>query len=112
MTELTERFISAIETGDEADAVLRDIVELMADMRLRHGMCQPRSERSCTHCNAVDDLNELVDIYMAEKEKNKCPHANIVSARNKVILSGLICNDCGELFPEGDEPGILWKGCP
>jgi hypothetical protein len=42
----------------------------------------------------------------------ECPHANVVSARNKVILSGLMCKDCGALFPEGDAPGILWKGCP
>lgn len=42
----------------------------------------------------------------------ECTHANVVSARNKVILSGLMCKDCGALFPEGDEPGILWKGCP
>lgn len=49
------------------------VVSCLRDMKLEHGLCQPRSRRACAHCNSRDELELLVAAYRG-------PH---------VILSGV-----------------------
>lgn len=37
------------------------IMGLLRATRMQHGKCQPREHRACTHCNAVDDIERLVN---------------------------------------------------
>lgn len=39
------------------------VMALLQNTRMEHGLCQPRERRACTHCNAVDDLNKLMEEY-------------------------------------------------
>lgn len=39
------------------------IMDLLRNTRMKHGKCLPRDDRACTHCNAVDDINRLIDDY-------------------------------------------------
>lgn len=39
------------------------VMDLLRRARMEHGLCQPRSRRACSHCNAVDDIKVLVDEY-------------------------------------------------
>lgn len=31
--------------------------------KMQHGLCQPRERRACTHCNAVDNLEDAITAY-------------------------------------------------
>lgn len=47
-----------------ADAVNFHIVmQCLQDLRLEHGLCQPRERLACTHCNAQDKLDEMLAQY-------------------------------------------------
>jgi len=39
------------------------IMALLLNSRMTHGQCLPRERRSCTHCNAIDDINKMIDDY-------------------------------------------------
>lgn len=45
------------------EALYNRVMSLLRSTRMEHGLCQPRERRACTHCNAVDDLNKMVDEY-------------------------------------------------
>lgn len=38
-----------------------DVMECLRDMQMPHGTCEPRWRRACTHCNAKERLQLLVD---------------------------------------------------
>lgn len=38
-------------------------MQLLRNMRLPHGLCEPRERRACTACNAKEELDGLVDSY-------------------------------------------------
>lgn len=46
----------------DSDAYHR-VMSLLRNTQMDHGLCQPRERRACTHCNAQDELNELVKRY-------------------------------------------------
>jgi hypothetical protein len=39
------------------------LMSLLRDAQLPHGKCQPRSRRACTHCNAREEIDEMVKGY-------------------------------------------------
>jgi hypothetical protein len=39
------------------------VMSLLKATRMEHGLCEPRSRRACTHCNAKDDLDKLLAEY-------------------------------------------------
>lgn len=43
------------------------VMKLLFHTRMAHGECTPRSERKCTHCNAIDDLRQMMKEYQAPK---------------------------------------------
>jgi len=47
----------------EAAGQYHKVMALLRSTKMEHGLCQPRSRRACTHCNAVDELNELISGY-------------------------------------------------
>lgn len=61
------------------------VMDLLRRTRMEHGLCEPRSRRACTHCNAVDDLKVLVDEYKG------APIREIIG----------ICRHCGNDTPDG-----------
>lgn len=36
------------------------LLGLLRDTKMRHGTCQPRSQKACTACNALDELDKIV----------------------------------------------------
>lgn len=39
------------------------LMSLLRDAQLPHGRCQPRERRACTHCNAQEEIDEMVKGY-------------------------------------------------
>jgi|GEM_PF-3905700 len=50
-------------SADGGQGAYHDVMECLRDMQLSHGTCEPRSRRACTHCNAIERLQELVAQY-------------------------------------------------
>jgi hypothetical protein len=58
-----------------------EIMGVLRDLRKfegRHGKCNPRLDRACAYCNAVDDLERLVSDYRGPR---------IVLAKHPIRLS-------------------------
>lgn len=52
-----------------AATVLFDLMDIISAMQLNHGKCEPRSDRSCSRCNAIDDLIELSELWRKHKTR-------------------------------------------
>ncbi len=39
------------------------VMNLLACLKMEHGLCDPRERRACTNCNAIDDLNTMLAEY-------------------------------------------------
>lgn len=48
---------------DEGAQMFHTVMALLANTKMKHGKCQPRADRACTHCNAVDALDGLLSAY-------------------------------------------------
>lgn len=35
--------------------------------KMEHGLCQPRSRKACSHCNAVDELDAMLAAYKGRR---------------------------------------------
>jgi len=44
-----------------------NVMELLKQTKMKHGLCKPRERRACTHCNALDDLDKLISEYKGRK---------------------------------------------
>lgn len=38
-------------------------MQCLSDMKMEHGLCQPRSRKACTNCNAADILEAMQSAY-------------------------------------------------
>jgi hypothetical protein len=47
---------------EDADKYHR-VMQLLRNMQMEHGLCEPRSRKACTHCNAKDELAEMLKNY-------------------------------------------------
>ncbi|MEG0868221.1 MAG: hypothetical protein RSD49_08065 [Hafnia sp.] len=47
---------------EEADKYHR-VMECLRNMGREHGKCHPREDRACTHCNAAEELQTMIDEY-------------------------------------------------
>ncbi len=52
-----------LEEAERDAARYHEIMALVGDLQMEHGLCQPRARRACTRCNATDDLAALLQGY-------------------------------------------------
>jgi hypothetical protein len=67
---ITEGFKNMVNNRKAADERLKAdseayhrVMQRLRDTKRPHGLCQPRERRACTHCNAQDELDEMVKDY-------------------------------------------------
>jgi hypothetical protein len=51
------------EAQKEAAENYHRAMSYLRDMQRPHGLCEPRSCKACTHCNAKEKLDEMVKAY-------------------------------------------------
>lgn len=39
------------------------VMQLLRNTKMEHGLCQPRSRKACTHCNAADEIDTMLSEY-------------------------------------------------
>lgn len=61
-------------TKDELEAKLREAVAerdnvlgLLRNTRMEHGLCYPRERRACTHCHSREELEKIVIAWKGHK---------------------------------------------
>ena len=45
------------------EALYNRVMGLLRNTKKPHGLCEPRERKACTHCNAVEKLDELIADY-------------------------------------------------
>lgn len=82
------------------------VMDLLRRTRMEHGLCQPRSRRACSHCNAVDDLKVMVDEYKG------APIRIASFDAPKDELAWLVERDSPAEYAYMDDMGIQWTSDP
>lgn len=77
------------------DADFHAVMSLLQAMQMEHGLCEPRSRRACTHCNAKDDLDALVKAYKGHPvvlaaQPSAPPVSEVPQAWRESVLGALI----------------------
>lgn len=44
-----------------------DVLGLLRNTRMEHGLCYPRERRACTHCNSREQLEKIVIAWKGHK---------------------------------------------
>lgn len=50
------------EKSDEA-LLYHKVMQALRRTKMQHGKCEPRSDRACAHCNALEDIEKLLSEY-------------------------------------------------
>lgn len=53
------------------------VMSLIREANMEHGLCKPRERRSCTACNAKDDLEKMVAEYKVASAVLLTPNAEL-----------------------------------
>lgn len=57
---LGNRLLAVCQERDDALAKYEHVMGLLRDSKMKHGLCQPRSRKACTACNAKDEIEKMV----------------------------------------------------
>lgn len=44
-----------------------EVMDCLRKMKMKHGKCEPRKDRACSHCNGADDLQKIVANYKGRR---------------------------------------------
>lgn len=53
----------AHERSGGAEQLYNLVMSLLRQSKMPHGLCEPRERQACTHCNAVDALDKMLEQY-------------------------------------------------
>jgi hypothetical protein len=94
----------------ERNAVLYfDAMDAWKRTKMKHGLCEPRSRKACSHCNAVDALDAMLSKY---KGRRIVAHSAIDAARAAGSAEPVTgnCGLCGQ--PRADHAEVAPDGKP